>query len=270
MSTESNPIEDIQALPDDRHVALDEVGVSDLRLPFTVRGCERGANREQVVQATLRLGVSLVAERKGIHMSRLIESVLAYRDDMTFERLGEVLAHLRERQGAGRAGAEFRFDYFLDRKAPWSGKTAPQPCRCVWSGELDADGLRLRQEIVTQVKTLCPCSKEISDYGAHNQRADLAIVLHQDGPGPACLCLEEVVEIAERCASSPLYPILKREDERQVTMQAYENPCFVEDVARNAATELAAVEGIGRHEVRILNHESIHTHNAYAVFKTSL
>jgi len=260
----ANQMKDVQGLPDERHVALDEVGVSQLKMPLTVQGLERDPARAQAVQAVVSMSVSLDEDHKGIHMSRLIESFLACEEGFSLDRLADMLTHIRDRQKAERAFIEIDFDIFLQRSAPESRKTAPQFYRVRFIGELGPDGIQRRQSVTAGITTLCPCSKEISEYGAHNQRGELFIETEHDGTGPVTICVEELITVAENAASAPLYPILKREDERHVTMQAYENPRFVEDVARRVAVQFRGEKRFPRYSVQIVNFESIHTHNAFA------
>lgn len=262
---EEKAMEDIQARKDYRNIPIDRVGICDLKIPVTIRGCETDSEKEQSVQASLSLSVNLRPEQKGIHMSRLIETALDYIGSFSLDDMGAFLSTLCDRQGSENSYAKMEFDYFFYRHAPVSGKMSPQPYRCVYRGEANPDGLRLMQGVEVSVKTLCPCSKEISDYGAHNQRGKVFVnITHERQNSPVGICLEEIIEIAERGASSPLYPLLKREDERHVTMSAYNKPCFVEDVVRNIASELHDNALFSSYELRVLNYESIHSHNAFA------
>ena len=262
--------EDIQALGDTRKIALDEVGVSRVRVPLLMTSVELNTEANQTVQATLDLAVDLDAASRGIHMSRLLEALNEAAEPFSLSAMGQLLEDLRDRQGAVRAKADVRFTYFLSRQAPVSGKSAPQGYRCRYRGTLNKKGFTLRQQVRVPVATLCPCSKAISDYGAHNQRGYISLELFHRGHGeapPVKVCLEELIDIAEASASAPLYPLLKRTDERHVTMQAFDNPAFVEDVARNTAVKLEKDDRFDRFKLRVENHESIHQHNAYAVIR---
>ncbi len=269
MKLEDKPaIEDIQARKDYRNISIDKVGVCDLKIPLTIKGCEINPEKEQGVQALLSLSVNLGSEQKGIHMSRLVESALQYSDSFSLNAMGSFLFDLCERQMAESACVKMQFDYFFNREAPVSGKMSPQPYTCIYLGEIRPDGLRISQNVLVPVKTLCPCSKEISDYGAHNQRSKISVTViceKMKENEQVNICLEEIISIAERGASSPLYPLLKREDERHVTMSAYNKPCFVEDVVRNMASELQGNSKFDFYELKVLNYESIHSHNAFAV-----
>lgn len=261
--------EDVQGRFDHRKVSIDSVGICDLKIPLIIGGCERNPNRSQSVQGNLNVSVDLDASRKGIHMSRLVETVLDHYQGLSLGTIGDFLKDLCNRQAATDAYAKIEFDYFFSRVAPVSGISSPQAYRCFYQGKYSPEGLKLKQSVEVPVKTLCPCSKEISDYGAHNQRSKVWITLThivKDGFDVE-ISLEEVVEIAESGASSPLYPILKREDERFITMNAYDKPCFVEDVVRNIATVLRKDKRFNSFEVKVINYESIHSHNAFAHIK---
>lgn len=267
MKLEEKPIEDIQARKDYRNISIDRVGVCDLKIPLKIKGCEIDPRKDQNVQASLNLSVNLRSEQKGIHMSRLLETALDFNGSFSLGRMASFLTALCERQDSQDSDVKIEFDYFFNRYAPVSGKISPQPYRCTYHGEMRPEGINLTQGVVVPVKTLCPCSKEISDYGAHNQRSKVFVnITHEkkEEIEPIDICLEEIIEIAERGASSPLYPLLKREDERHVTMSAYNKPCFVEDVVRNIASELQGNTKFESYELRVLNYESIHSHNAFA------
>jgi GTP cyclohydrolase I len=267
MKFEEKPIEDIQARKDYRNISIDRVGVCDLKIPLKIKGCEIDSERDQSVQASLSLSVNLSPDQKGIHMSRLLETALDFNAAFSLENMASFLIALGDRQGSEDSDVKIEFDYFFNRHAPVSGKISPQPYTCTYLGEMHPEGICLTQNVVVPVKTLCPCSKEISDYGAHNQRSKVFItILHEEKKenDPIDICLEEIIGIAERGASSPLYPLLKREDERHVTMSAYNKPCFVEDVVRNIASELHGNSSFDSYELRVLNYESIHSHNAFA------
>lgn len=262
---------DVQLDTDDRQVAIREVGISDVKYPITVSGVELDESASQTVNATCSLAVSLQQELKGIHMSRLVEDLLENGGNIDFARVVALLARLREHQEARDAHLGFTFDYFLDRQAPVSGRIAKQSYACSYEGRLVGDQLVFLQKVTVPVTTLCPCSKEISSYGAHNQRGYVEVTLEHEfdalDRARVNICLEEVIEQVEACASAPLYPILKRVDERFVTMQAYDAPRFVEDMVRNVAVKLRGDGRMDRWTVRVTNHESIHQHNAYAVVR---
>lgn len=262
---------DVQGQPDDRHIYINEVGISDLKIPLTVFGCEKDHEKGQNVQATLSLSVDLSKDKKGIHMSRLIETILEHSENMGIKSIPGLLHDIRERQGSTRANVRIDFNYFYSRTAPVTKKSFPQAYKCSLEGTLDNKSIVLSQGVEVPVQTLCPCSKEISDYGAHNQRSTIWITLRHvlENSEDIDISMEEIISIAESSASSPLYPILKREDERYITMSAYDKPCFVEDVVRNVSSKLEKDKRFDSYEIKTVNYESIHNHNAYAILNIS-
>ena len=269
-TTNASPeIVDVQARSDDRGIAIDQVGVCDLRYPVSV--LEPDGGMQQTV-ATISMSVGLPHHFKGTHMSRFIEILNRHRGELTLRTLPSVLRDLEQQLDAEAAQIEIRFPYFLERVAPVSGSTGllDYDCTFVASVNEGKDDFILGVEI--PVASLCPCSKEISDYGAHNQRGrvHLRVRSRLNACGnPRLVWIEELVELAERAASSPLYPVLKRPDERHVTMQAYDNPRFVEDILRNVASSLMADDRLAWFVAKIVNHESIHNHDAFALLEWS-
>lgn len=258
------PLDDVQSRFDERNVPIDHVGVSDLRYPITVLDRAQG---EQHTVATISMSVSLPHHFKGTHMSRFLEALNAHRGEVTMRTLPSLLRDLKTRLEAERARVEVVFPYFLERPAPISGAVGLMDYQCTFTGELNGAGSDFVLGVRTPVTSLCPCSKEISDYGAHNQRGTVEIRV-RSAPGqsgePELIWIEELIEIAEQAASAPVYPLLKRIDERHVTMQAYDNPVFVEDIVRNVAIQLQHDARTAWFHVRAVNHESIHNHSAFA------
>ena len=258
-------LEDVQSQADRRNIPLDQVGVNDLRYPIRILDRERGT---QDTVATFSLSVSLPHHVKGTHMSRFLEVLNEHRGEVTMRTLPNILTDLRERLHAEGARVEVSFPYFLEREAPVSGAKGLMDYECSFVGELRDDA---ESDFILGVKvpvtTLCPCSKAISDYGAHNQRGYVEMEVRTratvDGL-PEVVWIEELVEVAERSASAPVYPLLKRPDERYVTMQAHDNPTFDEDVVRNVAVRLREDERIVWFRIRAENQESIHNHSAFA------
>jgi GTP cyclohydrolase I len=259
--TDALHIPDTQSARDHRHLAIQRVGVKDLRYPLTLRV----AGAQQTCAATWALDVALPADKKGTHMSRFV----AWLDEL--HAAGVVLdaATLRQRHGEmlGRLNAaagrtEAAFSFFLRKRAPVSGLASLLDYHGRWIAETPAEGAAttLWAEVGVPVKSLCPCSKEISDYGAHNQRArvTLRVELRQ------AIEWHELVRFAEEEASSEVWPMLKRPDEKWVTERAYENPKFVEDLVRDIALRLQREPRAGRYVVEVENIESIHNHSAYA------
>jgi GTP cyclohydrolase I len=256
-------MEDVQSRPDDRRVPIDQVGVCDLRYPITV--LDRRQETQQTV-ARLTMSVSLPHHFKGTHMSRFIEVLNRHRGEVTMRTLPEMLRDLRKRLHAEKAQVVVQFPYFLERAAPVSGARSLMEYECSFQAETDGAAEDFVLGVRVPVTSLCPCSKAISEYGAHNQRGHLTIEVRTarvPGQDPAFVWIEELVDVAERSASAPVYPLLKRADERHVTMQAYDNPVFVEDMVRNVAVRLRSDPRVAWFRVHALNHESIHNHGAF-------
>lgn len=255
---------DVQSRPDDRGVMLDQVGVENIRYPVMVLDPDGKLHR---TIASISMSVSLPHQVKGTHMSRFIEILHEYRAEMTLRTLPSLLATMRSRLTAEHASIKIAFPYFVQRKAPVSEAEAFVDYDCQFQASLDDTGIRFLLSVEVPVTSLCPCSKEISDYGAHNQRGVVAIEVESanDLTGtPAIIWIEELVDLAERAASSPVYSLLKRSDERHVTMQAYENPVFVEDIVRSVASTLRDDNRLLGFSVKVVNQESIHNHDAFA------
>jgi len=260
-------MKDVQNSRDHRGIAIDQVGVCDLTYPITVLDRE---NQRQQCAAKISLSVSLPHHFKGTHMSRFLQVLGEHRGEVAFRTVPAILHDLKKRLDAEAAHIEIEFPYFLQRKAPVSGLSAPMDYLCAFIGDSNGEHDDFLLRVRAPVSTLCPCSKEISDYGAHNQRGYVTITVRTrklEGGSWDFLWIEELVEIAEKSASAPIYPLLKRTDERFVTMQAYDNPVFVEDVVRNAAALLKEDPRVVWFEVRAVNQESIHNHSAFAVVK---
>jgi GTP cyclohydrolase I len=255
---------DIQSLSDDRNVALDQVGVTDLSYPITVYD---RAKKEQQTIARFTMSVSLPHNFKGTHMSRFIEVIEDHQGLVTMKTLPGILRDLKRKLDAERARIEVRFPYFMERAAPATKATGLMDYECSFVGEVNGGEDDFVLGVRVPVTSLCPCSKAISDYGAHNQRGIISTQVRSARNGKGLrkiIWIEELVEIAERSASAPVYPLLKRADERHVTMQAFDNPVFVEDIVRNVAVQLQRDERVGWFTVEAVNMESIHNHSAFA------
>jgi GTP cyclohydrolase I len=225
------------------------------------------ANAKQHTIATFSLSVDLPREFKGTHMSRFIETLTRHHSEITFFTLPAILDELRVRLNAVRSHLEISFPYFLERVAPVTGSRAAMDFECHFLADSSEDNSDFVLQVKVPVTSLCPCSKAISDYGAHNQRGYITISLRPVRTTAGCpelVWIEELIEIADKSASAPVYPLLKRPDERHVTMQAHDNPVFVEDIVRNVATCLREDPRIAWFRVHALNQESIHNHNAFA------
>jgi len=257
-------LKDIQSSGDDRGLAIDQVGVCDLRYPITVLDRQ---NEQQHTTAQISMSVNLPHHFKGTHMSRFLLVLNRHRGEITMRTLPTVLDELRRELEAESAHVEVQFPYVIEKAAPMSGEKGLMDYDCKFAAEANGGADDFVLSVSVPVTSLCPCSKAISDYGAHNQRGlvTMDIRTSRNGAGERELVwIEELIEIAEQSASAPVYPLLKRDDERHVTMQAYENPMFVEDIVRNVALRLDEDARISWFCVRVVNQESIHNHSAFA------
>ncbi len=249
-------IPDTQSERDERHLAIQRVGVKDVRYPLRLRV----AGAEQQTAALWSLDVALPAEKKGTHMSRFVAWLDALDAALDAELLRDKLGAMLVLLGASEGRIESRFSFFLRKRAPVSGVSSLMDYQGRWIAEARSGKSTVWTEVAVPVKSLCPCSKEISDYGAHNQRSTVTIRVETHAP----VAWEELVRFAELNASSEIWALLKRSDEKWITERAYENPKFVEDLVRDVALSLNADPRIGRYVVEVDNHESIHNHSAYA------
>ncbi len=252
------PIADVQSSADTRRIPINKVGIKDIRHPIRVRDRSGG---EQHTVATFNMYVDLPHNFKGTHMSRFVEILNHYEREITVESFKEMLTEMSERLGARSGHIEMRFPYFITKKAPVSGVQSLLDYDVTFIGERKDNQNCLRIRIVIPVTSLCPCSKEISDYGAHNQRSHVTVNCKTRG----FIWLEELIDVVEREASSELFGLLKRPDEKYVTERAYDNPKFVEDMVRDIAMKLNTDERIRAYSVESENFESIHNHSAYAM-----
>lgn len=254
---------DIQAGYDDRDLRVDEVGIAGIRYPVAVADRDRG---KQDTIAEVSMSVDLPPGVKGAHLSRFVEVLHDSAGQMTLPAIPAILDVLRTRLGADSARLEVAFPFFLHRAAPVTGATALMEYGGRLSGQLTGAEASVMLGVEVPVTSVCPCSKAISDYGAHNQRTTVVICVHprhEDGQ-PIQVWAEDLVEIAEAAASCPVFPLLKRPDERHVTMRAHDRPVFVEDIVRTSALELDADPRIARFRVEAASEESIHNHRAFA------
>ncbi|MFD1547352.1 GTP cyclohydrolase FolE2 [Nonomuraea guangzhouensis] len=254
-------LEDVQGTPDSRGIGLDEVGIEGLRYPILVADGQ-GAKRETV--ATAAMSVTLGPEVKGAHLSRFIEALHGARDQLTLATATGLAEDLRQHMGSSSARVHLAFPYFLEREAPVTRSRAYVEYTCAVTASTSDSGAQSILRVDVPVTSVCPCSKAISDRGAHNQRGHITIEIKPSNHSTD-LWFDELIDIAESAASSPVYALLKRPDERYVTMAGYDNPVFVEDMVRNVCLVLAASDCITAYRVRAVNDESIHNHAAYAV-----
>lgn len=250
-------MEDVQSGPAPVVMPIDRVGVRGLEIPLVVKDRARGV---QHTVAVAEMGVDLPAAFRGTHMSRFVQALESRTEELDYAALKRLLDEVRTRLHARRAHVAFRFPYFVRKPAPATGSLGAVAYACGLTGEADEEGTHLLLEVAVPVMTVCPCSKAISREGAHSQRAMVRLAVRMRG-----LCwIEDLVDIAEASASSPVYSLLKREDEKVVTEEAFSRPTFVEDVARNVASRLLDHPQVAGFRVEVESCESIHAHNAFA------
>ncbi len=251
-------MKDVQNLPDERNIPIDKVGVKNLRYPITV--LDRSAGRQHTV-ARVNMYVDLPARLKGAHMSRFVELLHTFRPGISIANISRILEEMKDHLAAKRAHIDLRFPYFIKKNAPTSGAESLMDYDCRIIGESGCDtGLDLVLEVRVPVTSVCPCSKEISDAGAHNQRGEVRLSVRFR----RFVWIEDMISLVESQASCDVFSLLKRADEKYVTERGYANAKFVEDVVRDIAAELEADENIYWYSVSAENFESIHNHNAYA------
>jgi GTP cyclohydrolase I len=249
-------MKDIQNHADDRNIDIDQVGVKGIRYPITV--LDKNLGQQQTV-ATINMYVNLPRQYKGTHMSRFVEILNEHSKQISLQNFSDILREMKKRLNAERANMEITFPYFINKRAPVSGSEGLMEYKCTFKGSLDK-GSDLITVIHVPISTLCPCSKEISNFGAHNQRGEVTLQVRFK----KFIWIEDLISLVEESASSDIYSVLKREDEKYVTERAYEHPMFVEDIVRDIAEKLNNDPNITWFSVESENFESIHNHNAYA------
>ncbi|MBN2435293.1 MAG: GTP cyclohydrolase I FolE2 [Spirochaetes bacterium] len=247
-------MKDIQSQPDDRNMPIDQVGVKDIRFPVRVQDKRNGT---QHTVATVNMYVTLPHNFRGTHMSRFLEILNCY-EEITPSHIPAILEEMKSKLNAETAYFDIEFPYFIMKSAPVSNAKSVMEYICSIHGDSSAEFYFLKVKV--PVMSLCPCSKEISRFGAHNQRSIIEISIKTRKK----IWFEELITIAESSASSEIYSLLKREDEKYVTENSYNNPAFVEDIVRAIAVKLKAHELIDGFSVESENMESIHNHSAYA------
>lgn len=252
---------DIQKTADTRNIPIDKVGVRGVKFPIVV--LDRQDERQHTI-GDFTLTVDLPSEFKGTHMSRFLEVLNEHGKEVSVSALPSLLTGLKSRLNAEKAHVRVTFPFFMRKKAPVTGKEGMMEFTCAFDAEINGS-YSVLMEVKVPVTTLCPCSKEISEYGAHNQRGWVSVKVRTNDH----VWLEELIEMIESSASCALFPVLKRPDEKWVTERAYENPRFVEDMVREVALKFDADERITAYEVEVENEESIHAHNAYAYLRRS-
>jgi GTP cyclohydrolase IB len=249
-------MEDIQNHRDDRNIDIDQVGVKGIRYPITVLDKNLG---EQQTIAKINMYVNLPRHYKGTHMSRFVEILNEHSRRISLRSFPEIMEEMKKRLNAESAHMEITFPYFIKKEAPVTRSEGLMEYQCTIRGALNS-GKDLALMIRVPVSTLCPCSKEISDYGAHNQRGEVTLQVRFR----KFIWIEDLVRLVEESASAEVFSVLKREDEKYVTEHAYDKPMFVEDIVRDIAQKLNDDANITWFAVESENFESIHNHNAYA------
>jgi GTP cyclohydrolase I len=256
---------DIQNEIDTRRQGIDKVGIKGLKYPIRLRD---KAHKTQHTVATINIYANLPHNFRGTHMSRFVEILNRFHREIAITNIGKILKAIKEALGSSSAHIELNFPYFVEKRAPVSQARGLMEYQCRFIGVLETDAqlfdrITIYMGANVPVNLLCPCSKEISEMGAHNQRGEIRVLVKFKG----FLWLEDLIALIEDCASSPVYSLLKREDEKYVTESAYQNPTFVEDVARNVACRLDSHPLITWYSLEVESQESIHNHNAYAAIE---
>ena len=260
---ETVTIADVQNTPDTRHLSINKVGIKDIRHPVRVRDRSGG---EQHTVASFNMYVNLPHNFKGTHMSRFVELLNAYEREITVESFKDILLRMRKALAAESGHIEMNFPYFISKPAPISGVESLLDYDVTLIGEINGNKSVMTIQVVVPVTSLCPCSKEISDYGAHNQRSHVTITAHTQD----FVWIEDLIDIVEEEASCEIFGLLKRPDEKFVTERAYDNQKFVEDMVRDVAKRLAADKRISGYRIESENFESIHNHSAYAMIEKNM
>ena len=259
-ATITNPIADVQNSADTRHIAIDKVGIKDIRHPVRVKDRSEG---EQHTIANFNMYVNLPHNFKGTHMSRFVEILNLHEREIGVESFKEMLGEMAERLEAAAGHIEMTFPYFINKTAPVSGVQSLLDYEVSFIGEIRDGAPKMKIKVIVPVTSLCPCSKKISDRGAHNQRSHVTVTATTRD----FVWIEELIDLVEGQASCELYGLLKRPDEKHVTEKAYDNPKFVEDMVRDIAAALNVDDRISAYVVESENFESIHNHSAYALIE---
>ncbi len=254
------PIEDVQSRKDTRRIAINKVGIKDIRHPVRVRDRSEG---EQHTIATFNMYVNLPHNFKGTHMSRFVEILNSHEKEIGVESFKEMLAEMAGRLEAESGHIEMAFPYFVNKIAPVTEVRSLMDYEVTLTGEIHSGEPKMFIKVVVPVTSLCPCSKKISDRGAHNQRSHVTVQVRTRG----FVWIEDIIDLVEKQASCELYGLLKRPDEKYVTEHAYDNPKFVEDIVRDIAVQLNRDERFSAYVVESENFESIHNHSAYAMIQ---
>ena len=252
---------DVQNSHDTRRIAIDQVGIKDIKYPVRVND---RSGREQHTIANFNMYVNLPHDFKGTHMSRFVEILNEHEYEITVESFKEMLVEMLKRLEASSGHIEMTFTYFVRKTAPVSGVKSVLDYEVTFIGEITGKTPVITVKVVVPVTSLCPCSKKISEYGAHNQRSHVTVTAKTNG----FLWIEDLIDLVEKQASCELFGLLRRPDEKYVTERAYNNPKFVEDIVRDIAAELNQDDRVAAYIVESENFESIHNHSAYAMIKS--
>ncbi len=253
-------IPDVQSSADTRRLAINKVGIKDIRHPVRVRDRSGG---DQHTIAMFNMYVNLPHNFKGTHMSRFVEILNVPGREISVDSFKDMLTEMTGRLEAEAGHIEMTFMYFVNKAAPVSGVRSLMDYEVTFTGEIRDGQPTMSVKVVVPVTSLCPCSKKISKYGAHNQRSHVTVnVRAQD-----FIWIEDIIDLVEKEASCELYGLLKRPDEKYVTERAYDNPKFVEDMVRDVAAKLNQDDRVAAYAVESENFESIHNHSAYAMIE---
>ena len=253
-------IADVQSSSDTRQIAINKVGIKDIRHPVRVKDRSNG---DQHTIANFNMYVNLPHNFKGTHMSRFVEILNSHQKEISVDSFRVMLSEMAERLEANSGHIEMNFPYFVNKKAPISGVESVMDYEVTLIGEIHAGKPTMFIKVQVPVTSLCPCSKKISERGAHNQRSHVTVQVRTKG----FVWIEEIIDLVEQEASCELYGLLKRPDEKHVTERAYDNPKFVEDMVRDVAVRLNHDDRFSAYVVESENFESIHNHSAYALIE---
>lgn len=251
-------MKDVQNQKDDRNIPIDKVGIKGIKYPITVLDRQNGF---QHTVASINMYVDLPHENKGTHMSRFVEMLHLFRPEVSLKSFCVILKQMKKHLNAASAHIEVTFPYFIEKKAPVSNASGLMDYTCTMIGISNGENkIDLVLEVCVPISSVCPCSKEISNAGAHNQRGDVRLSTRFK----KFIWIEDLIEIVENAASCDVYSVLKRVDEKHVTEKGFNNPKFVEDIVRDISKELMGDDNITWFSVGVENYESIHNHSAYA------
>ena len=255
-------MDDVQNQKDERGITIQQTGVNNVCLPFLILG--------QQVQAKVRFTVSLNKDLRGTHMSRLMEILTDWTvKPLSMSGVNDILIEALDKLNTNAAKVHIAFKYFVEREAPMSKRKSLLDLNCFFEGEAVNEQRIFTLGVEVPLTTLCPCSKEISDFGAHNQRSVCRVQLRFNDSSDV-IGIDDLAKLIESQESSPMYSVLKREDEKFVTEAAYQNPKFVEDILRDVVLAIRGIEGVKWFSVECENFESIHNHNAFASHEENL